>query len=253
MAQRTLQQAPIAGGMAEFARGNTVADSTLAAIRKLVRDGEVVRWVPIRMRLDDWWSTRLFLTAALTDVLTPIRQIVFCHADKRFAGMATPRAVRAGLAASFPKLAEVDRALHTALDTRDVERGTEESLAIWESRVPHQEEQALKVTVRWQLVREWLGERLVCRCVRLDPGDGLTMFHVQQIVEALVPDVPVERPAPMSQATEPPDPVATPLPDPDPNPEAQPEPEIMVVDRDAFALELAREWVRSGLPRAPLA
>jgi hypothetical protein len=28
--------------------------------------------------------------------------------------------------------------------------------------------------------------------------------------------------------------------------------ELLVVDRDAFALELAREWVRSGLPRSPL-
>jgi hypothetical protein len=28
--------------------------------------------------------------------------------------------------------------------------------------------------------------------------------------------------------------------------------ELLVVDRDAFALELAREWVRSGLPRSPV-
>ena len=28
--------------------------------------------------------------------------------------------------------------------------------------------------------------------------------------------------------------------------------ELLVVDRDAFALELARECVRSGLPRSPV-
>jgi len=28
--------------------------------------------------------------------------------------------------------------------------------------------------------------------------------------------------------------------------------ELLVVDRHAFALELAREWVRSGLPRSPV-
>ncbi|MFO0869660.1 MAG: hypothetical protein U0935_12080 [Pirellulales bacterium] len=28
--------------------------------------------------------------------------------------------------------------------------------------------------------------------------------------------------------------------------------ELLVVDRDAFALELAREWVRSGVPRSQI-
>jgi len=28
--------------------------------------------------------------------------------------------------------------------------------------------------------------------------------------------------------------------------------ELQVVDRDSFALELAREWVRAGLPRNPI-
>jgi hypothetical protein len=27
--------------------------------------------------------------------------------------------------------------------------------------------------------------------------------------------------------------------------------QIKVIDRDAYALELAREWVRTGLPRNP--
>jgi hypothetical protein len=28
--------------------------------------------------------------------------------------------------------------------------------------------------------------------------------------------------------------------------------DLLVVDRDAFAVQLAREWVRSGLPRSPV-
>jgi len=51
---------------------------------------------------------------------------------------------------------------------------------------------------------------------------GLSMNQVQQIVDSLLPDVPVQRrkKAPATGF------------------------ELLVVDRDAFALELAREWIR---------
>jgi hypothetical protein len=56
------------------------------------------------------------------------------------------------------------------------------------------------------------------------------MSQVQQIVDSLLPDVPIERSKKAQEAGS----------------------EVLVVDRDAFALELAREWVRSGLPRSPV-
>ena len=59
------------------------------------------------------------------------------------------------------------------------------------------------------------------------------MSQVQQIVDSLLPDVPVERQR--TDATG--DVIAY---------------DLHVVDRDAFALELARDWVRSGLPRTPI-
>ena len=58
------------------------------------------------------------------------------------------------------------------------------------------------------------------------------MVQVQQIVDSLIPDVPVQRRAEGPEADAP---VA----------------ELMVVDRDGYALELAREWVRAASPRAP--
>jgi hypothetical protein len=234
LAERALGEAPIGGGMAMFARGNPMDDSTLGAIRGMVTDAEGVRWVPIRMRQGEWWSTRLYLLAALLDTLTPVRQIVFTHADGSFAGMATPAAVRAGLCAAFPEIAQFDATLRSGVPTsRDVERETDRWLGLWGAQMAQARESAVKVSVRWQLVREWLGERLIRRCIRLEPEDGLTMVQVQQIVDSLIGDVPLERPprTPSPQTVEP------------------EEAEIMVVDRDAFALELAREWVRTGLPR----
>jgi hypothetical protein len=50
-----------------------------------------------------WWPTRLFLLAALADDYMKIDQIVFVEGapDRRYIGMATPRAVRKGLSEAF--------------------------------------------------------------------------------------------------------------------------------------------------------
>jgi hypothetical protein len=90
-------------------------------------------------------------------------------------------------------------------------------------------ELTLKVGVRAPLLEQWLGERWVGRCIRID-GNDLSMSQVQQIVDSLLPDVPVQRHRKAPEAGF----------------------ELLVVDRDAFALELARQWVRSGLPRSPV-
>lgn len=76
----------------------------------------------------------------------------------------------------------------------------------------------------------WLGKRLVTRCIEIDAEAGLTMAQVQQLVDSLLPDVPVEQRAPAKSATD------------------GARPELIVVDRDAFALELA--GAASGFPLA---
>ena len=76
-----------------------------------------------------------------------------------------------------------------------------------------------------------VGRTLVGRSIRVD-GNDLSMSQVQQIVDSLLPDVPVQRRRQSSHDVT--------------------SYELLVVDRDAFALELAREWVRSGLPRSPV-
>ena len=88
-------------------------------------------------------------------------------------------------------------------------------------------ERALKVGVRGPLLERWLGERWVGRCLRVE-GNDLSMSQVQQIVDSPLLDVPVQRRRKAPEMGL----------------------QLLVVDRDAFALELAREWVRSGLPRS---
>jgi hypothetical protein len=86
------------------------------------------------------------------------------------------------------------------------------------------------VGIRAELLERLLGERLVARCIHVD-DQGLTMAQVQQMVDSPLPDVPIDR---LSVDG------------------AKPGRELQVVDRDSFALELAREWVRAGLPRNPI-
>jgi hypothetical protein len=240
MADRALTQDQVGDSMAAFARGQTGTDdpSAVGSIRAMVTDvgARTTRALLIEMGLgDQWWSTRLYLLAALTQTLTGVRQFVFAH-EGRFMGMASPAAVRDGLCAAFHELAEFDTALRGDA-SRDVEREINRCLDLWRERM-RPDEPNLKVGVRWQLLAEWLGERVVSRCIRIGPETGLTMVQVQQLVDSLLPDVPVERrylrPASPDQ------------------PSGPVETELMVVDRDAFALELARQWVRTGLPRTPV-
>jgi hypothetical protein len=228
--------------MDPFAQGQLVSDSTLVSIKQMIqRSGDTRALV---LQIDEgqrWWSTRLFLLANLLQSLTAVRQVVFCDAGGRFVGMASPNAIVDGLASAFPELDEFARKLRQDLPSSDIERETNRQTEAWNNFLisqtatappgftPADRERTLKVGVRVPLIGEWLGERWVSRCIRVD-GNDLSMTQVQQIVDSLLPDVPVQRGRKLPATGY----------------------ELLVVDRDAFALELAREWVRSGLPRSPV-
>lgn len=245
MVDRVLGQTSVASpDMEPFANGQPVNSSTLMSIKQMIRDVGAAR--ALVLQIDDgvrWWSTRLFLLASLLRSLTAVRQIVFCDVAGRFLGMASPSAITEGLTAEFSVLDEFSRKLREVASSSDIERETDRQANAWTAFVnastpvpspipipiPSQTEQAWKVGVRAPLLDRWLGERWINRCIRVERND-LSMSQVQQMVDSLLPDVPLERR------------------------KKEPEQgfELLVVDRDAFALELAREWVRSGLPRSPV-
>lgn len=223
-----------AADMDAFGEGKPLLDSTVMSIKAMVAGAGTTRAIVIDLgQGDQWWSTRLFLLASLLRSFTGVRQLVFRHPDGRFAGMASPAALVDGLAAAYPLLDEFVRELRLTDASFDTERETDRQVSTWNNMVQTKlagNELQEKVGVRAQLLERWLGERLVTRCIGVD-AQGLTMTQVQQIVDSLLPDVPVERwqsIGPTARA------------------------ELQVVDRDAFALELAREWVRTGLPRNPV-
>ncbi len=235
MAERALKQDRVSASMDPFVTGTDLTDTTLIGIRQMVAAAGITRTLVIDLGTGDtWWSTRLYLLATLLQSLTSVRQLVFAHPGGRFAGMASPAAVREGLCAEFPEIARFDTELRNGPGSQDTEREITRCVDLWNARMRGIEATTLKVGVRWQLVIRWLGERLITRCIVLDAESGLTTAQAQQIIESLVPDVPVEQPIlPASGADAPADPVS----------------QLMVVDRDAFALEVAREWIQTGLPR----
>jgi hypothetical protein len=242
MVDRVLGLTSVVGTeMDPFATGAAaVNDSSMISIQWMIQNSGNSRAVVLPIDEGErWWSTRLLILASLLHNLTAVRQIVFCDAAGRFIGMGSPSAIVDGLASAFPALQEFVRQLRRGASSTDIRNEIDRQTSAWVTYLnaptdaagpippPWNTEQAIKVGVRPLLLAEWLGERWVGRCIQVDSND-LNMAEVQQIVDSLLPDVPVER---RKKAPE------TGF-------------QLLVVDRDAFALELAREWVRSGLPRS---
>lgn len=244
MVDRVLGETSVAGSeMDPFAKGDLyLSDSSLGSIKEMIRNAGMARALVLQIDAGErWWSTRLFLLASLLYSLTAVRQVVFRGMDGRFVGMASPAAIMDGLAGAFSELDEFARILRAGFASEDIERETDRQTAAWNQYlsvppVPAGSppaaaiiESQLKVGVRSPLLEAWIGERWVSRCIRME-GYDLSMSQVQQIVDSLLPDVPVQRTGKATDSGV----------------------ELLVVDRDAFALELAREWVRSGLPRSSM-
>jgi hypothetical protein len=234
MAERALKQDRVGGIIDPFVTGGDLHDTTLLGIQQMVSDAGTTRALVIDMGTGNkWWSTRLYLLATLLQSLTSVRQLVFAHPGGHFAGMASPAAVREGLCAAFPEIANFDTTLRSTGGSQDTEREIARCVNLWNAQMSGIELN-LKVGVRWQLVVGWLGERLITRCITIDAESGLTTAQAQKIIESLVPDVPIEQQIRSASGD---------------GAEAGPELQLMVVDRDAFALEVAREWIQTGLPR----
>ncbi len=229
-----LQTSVSSDAMGHFGEGTALEDSTIGSIKHMV--APVGSTLAIVVELGDgdrWWLTRLFLLASLLHALSGVTQLVFRDAGARFCGMASPSAVLDRFSAVFPLCAAFLAALRNVEPSLDVERETDRQVALWATI--HEPPQGpgefdAKVGLRADLLERLMGERLVARCIRVD-AQGLSLAQVQQIVESPLPDVPIDR----LQAEAP-----------------VPSYELQVVDRDAFALELAREWVKAGLPRNPI-
>jgi hypothetical protein len=233
MAERLLDQDSVnATDMNHFGEGGAeINPSSMGNITEMVSRSGHVRALVVDLgdAGDAWWSTRLYLLASLLRALTSVRQIIF-KARGGFGGMASPAALLDGMAGCFPELARFRQRLSESPASADTQREIARQTSVWNEVFGGAggiQEWNVKVGVRAELLGEWLGERLVSRCIRIDDS-GPTIVQVQQIVDSLLVDLPVER------RTRDGNDVRV---------------ELRVVCRDTFALALAREWVRASMPR----
>jgi hypothetical protein len=88
-----------------------------------------LRLVEVNLRCRPyWWTTRLFLLAALTQEYTNVERLIFVKYDalRIFVGAATPASVRRALGAKFPQLETVFTGLFTDAGPHTAESKQEE-------------------------------------------------------------------------------------------------------------------------------
>lgn len=134
-------------------------------------DRRDLRLVQVNLRSKPyWWSTRLFLLAALADEYTAIERLVFVDQDsaKVFLGLAAPHAVRRKLEERFPDYHQFFR---RAQDNAGnvLPRAQVESIGSqWPGMFPVLEKDVM-VPVTAAELREWLGDAL---CTEARDWDG---------------------------------------------------------------------------------
>jgi len=108
-----------------------------------------------------WWSTRIFLVAALAADYTEVDALIFVRSgdEQIFVGIAAPRAVRARLAVKFPDYEAAYRKIRSKLNlSTDEQSQVNAILLLWEDDMP--DEARAKQVVGSADLKEWLSQDL---------------------------------------------------------------------------------------------
>lgn len=128
--------------------GSTLTPEIIEKIKGAMDDAAGSRVIEIHLGSGrTWWSTRLFLLAALAESFTDIQSLMFVGGKGSFIGMATPKAVRNAMARQDARLEEAYRrslpspdlyvdqpgeaVVHTAQNFRNYLEQAEEALKVW--------------------------------------------------------------------------------------------------------------------------
>lgn len=128
--------------------GSTLTPEIIEKIKRAMSDTAGSRVIEIHLGSGrTWWSTRLFLLAALAESFTDIQSLMFVGGKGSFIGMATPKAVRNAMARQDARLEEAYRrslprpdqyvgqpgeaVVHTAQNFRTYLDQAEEDVKVW--------------------------------------------------------------------------------------------------------------------------
>jgi hypothetical protein len=150
--------------------------------------GAPVVEVNLGTRAPYWWSTRLYLLAALAADYTPVQRLIFVTggAEHRYLGMATPAGTRRLLATQFPAYEQAyleQRAEQMQQSPKQLpQQQIRQILNVWPHKLPSpgQDEAAVKVLVTAELLQGWLEPELVPSSVEWDgwPEDRRMRYRI---------------------------------------------------------------------------
>ena len=189
-----------------------------------------------------WWSTRLYLLAALVDAFTDIARIVFVERSDRFVGTVSVRTVLERLALADPRLGMFSTELRTVLDkVADQDDALDAALKLWDTRI---KDAKVHSTVTVPNLERWFGDALFSTPVEVRDLTKTTLLDLAQILSYPNDFVPVRtRQDAMSELER------LSLRRQDRDWDAMP---IVVVDKRALNDQLARRYVDELMERARL-
>lgn len=121
-----------------------------------------------------WWSTRLYLLAAVGQKLGDLRRIVIVHKEnecERFVGMASASAVRSALRRVHPQAEQFESGVLSRAPGPDVRATAEHYLTReWNALLPSTDnaEESIALKVNLPNLRLWLGETFLERPISLE-------------------------------------------------------------------------------------
>ncbi len=184
--QKSLDEASI------FLLDDMVTEMFEAILREIVKgiiDSQNTKSIVVDLGMGtDWWSTRLYLLAALASDFTQIKQIVFVQ-QERFIGMASPFAIRRALAVKHPMVETAYRnsvlppGVVTSSEIEEVTTVVEKFRFVELPKVA--EEVRIQEWVTQEKLGHWLGIDLNTETVRLQSPELLTNPRlISQIIES---------------------------------------------------------------------
>jgi Domain of unknown function (DUF4062) len=214
------------GNLAVFTNPQYLSDSYTMPIVNLVSTTPAA--VVARIDLSTtWWSTRLFLLAAVGATLGALQRIVFFNMDA-FVGMASTRAVRINLRRIHAEADQFERRVLSRSPGADIWQTARDWLEHdWNTVIKAQPgdsgpEQAIQKPVTLANLRLWLGGDLITTPVQVENIETTTVLELMRILDypdAFVPLV------------------------------ARAEPPFRLADKTRLAEELARRSIAETLDR----
>ncbi len=138
----------------------------LESIQAAISEGITKELIEVNLGVgNSWWTTRLYLLAALAENYTETKLIVFKEGEEHFVGMASPQNIRIALGNIFPDHATAYRNARSEALGRDPIKGSggplllsDEAKKVSENYAAHLGGESTRKPVTKQLLQECLAE-----------------------------------------------------------------------------------------------